>query len=160
MLASVVLVLWVAYATVQYGEAFFVYTIKSNERWYLTVQTNGAVRLDGTATTAHYFLDASAASQTGYIRSDEPLLLGFVDGLGLTYYAGADADQQFVVKSDQTVLCIASWPIMYDQALAVNIYLSDLTLVPAVSDNGTSELAFAQYKEPNVQWYFQYYTVL
>jgi hypothetical protein len=52
---------------------------------------------------------------------------------------------------------------MYDQALAVNIYLSDLTLVPAVSDNGTSELAFgwfAQYKEPNVQWYFQYYTVL
>jgi|LakMenEpi03Aug12_release.lakeMendotaPanAssembly.Ray.scaffolds.fasta_scaffold1081299_1 hypothetical protein len=155
-IASLALILWGASVTVGYGEAFFVYTFKSNERWYLTVNTNGAVCLNTTTTTAAVFFAASAASQTGFIHSNDPFMLGFVGGLGSTLYVGADADQQLVVKSDQTLLCVASWPIMYNQLLAVNIYASDLTLVPAVSDNGTSALAFAQNKEPNVQWYFQY----
>lgn len=145
------------YGLWSYRDAFFLYTNKGNQRWYLNVKTNGAVSL-GNKTTAAVFLVSSATYQDGLIYSNDPIVLGFVDGLGSTSYVGADVDQQVVVKSDQTLLCVASWSVMYDQVLAVNIYLSDLTLVPAVSDEDSNKLAFAQEEQPNVQWYFQDHT--
>ena len=159
-LALLGVVLWAATVTVSYGDTLFVYTIKSNQRWYLSVQSNSAVSL-GNKTTATAFFVASAASQGGAILSNEPLMLGFVDNLGSTSYVGSDVEQQVVVKPDQTLLCVPSWPIMYDQVLAVNIYLSDLTLEPATSENNNynKTLVFAQEKQPNVQWYFQDYAL-